>query len=456
MNCFQNKNKNNFVIVVTGAYGTDDFIWENPPENTITVVDTIPTLTIPGPDKEVQNTTTNSQSQEEYWQRLRTKYKVTLIDFGFARALTPHDTTSTTPHNNNNPHRQHPQHEEDTHLASYHRIYHDHSQEYTTRHSTTKKKSGSNAKTKKKKKGEANHDNDEDEDEDALGSSEHSTKNKSVRKHIRRGTLDSSMNRMLSMRYKNTTTTSRTMLLKDNTTDAKNEEEEDEEEKDELRTSMSHKMKRTMSALGNRNYAAPEIINKVRPQYRPRTEPKLGTDGGATATIAAAATTPTTTTTTKQATTDTISTYVADYGLLVDSFSLGHTIRYMMTGVQPGISIEDAIFLQTGGWIGTVCAWLCSCGGTTTTTNNTNATTTKNTKTKRTVQYRRTEDLPTDVCRLIGSLTQLSEHKRLSVRKARWNVPWIADVLDGNDTAVTNANNCSSISYLPFATDDDD
>merc|ERR1711935_983659 len=96
---------------------------------------------------------------------------------------------------------------------------------------------------------------------------------------------------------------------------------------DELSKSVSHRMKRTMSALGNKMFAAPEIVNQVRSEFRPRIDPVLQ-EGGESTTI------------------ETISNYVADYGLLVDSYSMGHTIRYMMTGVQPGISVEEAIKKQ--------------------------------------------------------------------------------------------------------------
>ena len=173
-------------------------------------------------------------------------------------------------------------------------------------------------------------------------------------------------------------------------------------------------------------FAAPEIINEVRPQFRPRTEPNLGKNGDGN-------------------TTDTISDYVADYGLLVDSYSMGHTIRYIMTGVQPGISVEDAMLQQSGGAIGKLFS-LC-CGK-------------KNSgdKQKRSVRYRSMDDLPGEILRLVGALTQISEKKRLSIRKARWNVPWIADVFQsetdekGGQEQVPPASD--QISHLPFANGD--
>ena len=120
-------------------------------------------------------------------------------------------------------------------------------------------------------------------------------------------------------------------------------------------------------------------------------------------------------------TTETISNYVADYGLLVDSYSMGHTIRYMMTGVQPGTSIDDAIQKQQNIENGLLCCRkLLFCFSN------------KNKKQpqpqKRSVRYRQTEDLPGEVYILIRSLTELSQRNRISIRKARRTVPWISDV----------------------------
>lgn len=164
-------------------------------------------------------------------------------------------------------------------------------------------------------------------------------------------------------------------------------------------------------------FAAPEIINHVRDsdQYRPRAEVNLEKVGDGN-------------------TTETISQFVADYGLLVDSYSMGHTIRYMMTGVQPGISVEDAIALQSGGLFA-----LC-CGNKS-----------GNDNQKRSVQYRSMDILPGEVLRLVGALTQISEKKRLSIRKARWNYPWITDVLQSQTEQELAPNHPASDQILPLS-----
>lgn len=134
----------------------------------------------------------------------------------------------------------------------------------------------------------------------------------------------------------------------------------------------------------------------------------------------------------------------------------------MMTGVQPGISVEDAIRQQNGGCIGKLFS-LCLGNGKTKSGDG---------KQKRSVRYRSIEDLPGDIYRLVGALTQISEQNRISIRKARWNVPWIADVLDSENSQseeIDDENNKEAtlppasddpshssftrILYLPFATD---
>jgi len=296
-------------IIVSGALSKDDFIWDNPED---------------GDDSLIP-----SRRQPD-WAMLRSKYKVTLIDFGFARALTPEDVAK--------PSRKSTL--EDSKLASYHRL----------------------ATDKAYKGGDC----------DELGSSHRSTRRGSIRRQISQGLLDSSRHRMLRHRPP----------------------------KDDLGMSASRRIKRTMSALGNRMFAAPEIINQVRTEYRPRTDPKLGKSEQS------------------KATTDTISNYVADYGLLVDAYSMGHTIRYMMTGVQPGISVEDAIVQQNGGFLGQLFSMCFK---------------KKENPQDRSVRYRRMEDLPNGVRKLIGSMTQTSTNSRLSIRKARWNVPWVFDVLESEN-----------------------
>jgi hypothetical protein len=187
----------------------------------------------------------------------------------------------------------------------------------------------------------------------------------------------------------------------------------------------------------DRNYAAPEIINKVRPRNHREEKKKKGkaeqkrstmtVTATSTSVISSHGTTATATATASETntamTTETISNYVADYGLLVDSYSMGHTIRYMMTGVQPGTSIDDAIQKQQNIENGLLCCRkLLFCFS------NKNKKQPQQQPQKRSVRYRQTEDLPGEVYILIRSLTELSQRNRISIRKARRTVPWISDV----------------------------
>lgn len=299
----------NIIVTSTGALSSDAFVWdnENDTEDESSIIGGVGGQH-PG----------HGHGPAPNWEALRSKYKVTLIDFGFARALTPNDVSKPSIETKRN----------DSELASYHRISNDRAYK----------------DSKGKGTGTGNDKNDD------LGASEHSTR--STR-------------------------------------------------------SLSHNMKRAMSTLGNINFAAPEIVNKVRPQFRPRSELPIESPQQALRR--------------HTSTTETISNYVADYGLLVDSYSMGHTIRYMMTGVRPGMSIEDIISQQQRGvWVKKLFSL---CLGKSNSTD-------KNKKQKRSVRVRRIEDLPGDFHLLIEALTQLSEENRISIRKARWTVPWITDVLE--------------------------
>jgi hypothetical protein len=163
---------------VTGALSSDDFIWDNEK-------DSDNDESFIGDNN--NNNNNNNNRPDPNWEALRSKYKVTLIDFGFGRALTPNDVAK--------PSREVSR--RDSELASYHRISLDSS--YAERRGSVS---------------------------DELGSSQRSTRSSRIRRRISKGILDSSVHRLL-----NRSNNSR---------------------KDELTKSISHKMKRTMSALGNK------------------------------------------------------------------------------------------------------------------------------------------------------------------------------------------------------------
>ena len=155
-------------VIVTGALSSDASIWDNP--------------------EDMDDASQIGKRSEPNWEALRSKYKVTLIDFGFARALTPDDIKK--------PKRESIR--EDLALASYHRIALESSYRDTT-----------------------------GDGSDELGSSRRSTNSGKLRRRISTGLIDSSIHRMLGM----------------STHSGKS---------DDLAKSTSHRVRRTMSAVGNR------------------------------------------------------------------------------------------------------------------------------------------------------------------------------------------------------------
>ncbi|KAL3908961.1 MAG: hypothetical protein SGARI_002828 [Bacillariaceae sp.] len=291
-------------IIVTGALSKDDEIWDNPPAE--------------------DGNGMKKATADPNWGDLLKKWKVTIVDFGFARPLTPTDVKKPTL-----------EMRAENLRASFHA------------QSVNVSRHGSNIDaSKRSSKDESNH--------------------SQSRSRSRR-----------SSRFMN--------------------------RDDPANQSFSHLLKRRMSALGNRNFAAPEIVNKVEHENNHESTNEL---------------------------TDTISEYVADYGLLVDSYSMGFTIRNMMTGVPPYMSVEEAIAEQNS-----MCNKLCG----------------KKSTARRSVQYRRISELPGEVQRLIQHLTERSESKRVSIRSARRSYPWISDVFAGTEQEEEEQRHpLGKISYLPL------
>lgn len=157
------------------------------------------------------------------------------------------------------------------------------------------------------------------------------------------------------------------------------------------RSSTRNKL-RAMSALGTRAYAAPEIKKKL----RKKTQEDLDKLNAA------------------------LTECVADYGMTVDAYSVGWTLRVLLTGVPPSITISE--FLQkiedeessledfVGG---------CCCGADA----NTAAEAVAEIKSIR-ARIRDTTDLPEEAAELIQSLTRSEPEERMTIREAQ-NHPYI-------------------------------
>jgi serine/threonine protein kinase len=163
-----------------------------------------------------------------------------------------------------------------------------------------------------------------------------------------------------------------------------------------LNRSTSRSFDRQMSAVGNRNFAAPEILQSVHDDIRSNNR-KIPNASFHPIDV-----------------TKTLSEHVSFYGLMADAYSIGNTIKYMLTGVSPTENVDDVIALESNPviWMIKYCCFK------------------KNNTKHRIVKYRRISQIPPIVLRLIKGLTESDPQQRKTVRAAR-RYPWIDDVLDG-------------------------
>mmetsp|Transcript_11752 Transcript_11752/g.19233 ORF Transcript_11752/g.19233 Transcript_11752/m.19233 type:complete len:423 (-) Transcript_11752:170-1438(-) len=141
-----------------------------------------------------------------------------------------------------------------------------------------------------------------------------------------------------------------------------------------------------MSAIGTRMFTAPEV-QKV----RNKTE-------GDTA----------------------LSECVADYGLVADAYSVGATIKMILTGVPAGES-EMAFISANDSSIGKILDAMCGCG--------------KKSDGKRRKRYKFMDETPKPARELIGKLLKVKEEERLTVPLAR-EEPWIKGGIDKDDPVI--------------------
>jgi len=154
----------------------------------------------------------------------------------------------------------------------------------------------------------------------------------------------------------------------------------------DIDNSISHVKVRDLSALGTRNYAAPEITSGIRnlvvslnDSYKPSTK--------------------------------TLGTCVSNYGMDADAFSVGAAIRHMVTGVSPGIDVED--FIKSKNQPMKKLARALKSRVRKVSSNP-----------KQIKKYRLGEDLPEEVGDLVEILTHYNSRKRATVRSAT-DHPWI-------------------------------
>jgi len=148
------------------------------------------------------------------------------------------------------------------------------------------------------------------------------------------------------------------------------------------RQSMTRAKVRSMSALGTKAYAAPEIKHQLRNKTRDDVERSL----------------------------EALTECVADYGMIVDAYSVGWTLRVILTGIPPNVTISKymrkvASIHEQVGSVGCLCF-----------------------KTKAPpppeLKVRDIAELPKDATLLISMLTRTKPENRMTVREAQ-NHPYI-------------------------------
>lgn len=164
---------------------------------------------------------------------------------------------------------------------------------------------------------------------------------------------------------------------------------EEQERIPNRRTSHARHKVRSMSALGTKAYAAPEI----RKQLRHKTSEDFSKTNAA------------------------MTECVADYGMIVDSYSVGWTLRVAMTGVPPNFSLseymqqrENVVLIEGDETRYTEEVDMCCCMGS---------------QPKLMIKIRDPGDIPYDATLLIAQMTEKKPEDRMTVREAQLQ-PWIA------------------------------
>jgi len=186
-----------------------------------------------------------------------------------------------------------------------------------------------------------------------------------------------------------------------------------------LDKSISRVRVRNLSAVGNRNFSAPEVQKGIRLFKKSKDSNK--NDKGTT-----------------KSTIQPLAEYVSDYGMIVDAFSTGATIRHMCTGVPPQTSMNE--FLQEKNSLLRVLGRKIK--------NKMQKGDDK--QKKRTKQYRANKDLPDEAVRLILGLTHWNEKKRTTVRSAR-DYEWITSSYSMKNSDRTQSNHSTKLDFLKCA-----
>jgi serine/threonine protein kinase len=157
------------------------------------------------------------------------------------------------------------------------------------------------------------------------------------------------------------------------------------------RMSTTKQKVRSMSALGTKAYAAPEIKHKLRNKTTADIEKKNAA----------------------------LTECVADYGMIVDAYSVGWTLRVILTGVPPNSTISQYMRKHHGKEPSEELEEVgCCCFGGEPSTSNAPK------ETKPSFRVRDTDEMPREATLFISLLTKSNPEERMSIREAQLHA-WI-------------------------------
>lgn len=165
------------------------------------------------------------------------------------------------------------------------------------------------------------------------------------------------------------------------------------------RMSTTKQKVRSMSALGTKAYAAPEIKHKLRNKTAADIEKKNAA----------------------------LTECVADYGMIVDAYSVGWTLRVILTGVPPNSTISQYMRKHHGREASEEIEEVgCCCFGGDPSTNRIAK------ESKPSFRVRDTDEIPRDATLFISALTKSNPEDRMSIREAQLH-SWVKGEEDDKD-----------------------
>jgi len=171
----------------------------------------------------------------------------------------------------------------------------------------------------------------------------------------------------------------------------------------DLNKSQSRRLMRGLSAVGTRKYADPSIFRSIRDNLNASMRSMNSSMNRSRSSK-------------KEQKLKSFSPSIADYSLTADAYSIGCTIKQIVTGVPPGVSVSDFIAEKNRPFKLFLNA-------------------VKRSKRKRPKKYRELSALPEPLADIIRQMTTIDSRKRLTVRAATHH-PWIESSLVGDEDDV--------------------